>query len=297
MNFGIMSMQMDALIPQGKSPPEIMAALAGFDLSELVRGIADQGFDLIELGGDLSLFFPQAFSRPSIEKLSLLKLEKNLEYTVHLPLWSVEPSTLLQPVRSGSASALIDAVKATLPVNPRAYVLHATGALAAEFYNMRLPDLGKSLILKQFQANAVQTIQEILEATGLESRRLAVETIEFPFDLTYEIAEATNTSICLDTGHVMVGFSGPVELFEVLEKVLPRLAEIHLHDGPWQGSERVIGYGKDHAPLGTGDLDVPRLLGRLQEAGYDGPIIFELTVAQAKESLKYIEKVYPLALR
>ena len=297
MNFGIMSMQMDALIPQGKSPQEIMAALAGFDLSALVRGIADQGFDLIELGGDLSLFFPQAFSRPSIEKLSLLKLEKSLEYTVHLPLWSVEPSTLLQPVRSGSASALIDAVKATLPLNPKAYVLHATGALAAEFYNMRLPDLGKSLILKQFQANAVQTIQEILEATGLDSRRLAVETIEFPFELTYEIAEATNTSICLDTGHVMVGFSGPVELFTVLEKVLPRLGEIHLHDGPWQGPERVIGYGKDHAPLGTGDVDVPRLLRRLQEAGYDGPIIFELTVPQAKESLKHIKKVFPQALR
>ena len=297
MRFGIMSMQMDALIPQGKSPSEIMAGLAGFDFSELVRAIADQGFDLIELGGDLTLFFPQSFARPSIEKLSQLKLEKGLDYTVHLPLWSVEPSTLLQPVRSGSASALIDAVKATLPLNPRSYVLHATGALASEFYNMRLPDLGKSLILKQFQANAMQTIQEVLEATGLESRRLAVETIEFPFDLTFEIAETLNTSICLDTGHVMVGFSGPVELFEVLEKVLPRLGEIHLHDGPWQGPDRVIGYGKDHAPLGTADLDVPRLLGRLREVKFEGPIIFELTVPQARESLKYIRKVYPQALK
>lgn len=296
MKFGIMAMQMDALIPQGKSPQEVMAALTAFDHSDLVRSVADQGFNLIELGGDLVLFFPQAYARPAIEKLSQLKIEKNLEYTVHLPLWSVEPSTLLQPVRSGSASALIDAVKATLPLHPKSYVLHATGALASEFYNMRLPDLGKAMILKQFQANAMQTIREVLAETGLESRKLAIETIEFPFELTYEMAEALDLSICLDTGHVMVGFSGPVELFEVLEKVLPRLGEIHLHDGPWQGPERKIGYGKDHAPLGTGDVDVPRLLNRLEEVSYSGPIIFELTIAQVKQSLEYIQKVSPKAL-
>jgi sugar phosphate isomerase/epimerase len=297
MQFGIMAMQMDALIPQGKTPQEIMAALAAFDHSALVRGIADQGFNLIELGGDLVLFFPQAYSQPSIEKLAQLKIEKNLDYTVHLPLWSVEPSTLLQPVRAGSARALIDIVKATLPLHPLNYVLHATGALASEFYNMRLPDLGKALILKQFQANAMQTIQQVLEETGLESRRLSIETIEFPFELTFEMAEALNLSMCLDTGHVMVGFSGPVELFEVLEKVLPRLGEIHLHDGPWQGPERHIGYGKDHSPLGTGDVDVPRLLKRLETANYSGSIIFELTVQQAKQSLDYIRRVYPEALK
>lgn len=296
MQFGIMAMQLDALIPQGKSPQEIMAGLAQFDHSNLVRRIAEQGFNLIELGGDLVLFFPQAFSRPEIEKLSQLKIEKDLEYTVHLPLWSVEPSTLLQPVRSGSASALIDIVKATEPLHPKSYVLHATGALATEFYNMRLPDLGKSLILKQFQANAMQTIRELLDATTLDSRKLAIETIEFPFDLTVEMAESLDLSICLDTGHVMVGFSGAVELFEGLEKVLPRLGEIHLHDGPWQGLQRIIGYGKDHSPLGTGDVDVPRLLKRLEVACFEGPIIFELTLPQARQSLEYIRKVYPQAL-
>ena len=296
MRFGIIAMQMDALIPTGKSPQEIMANLTAFDHSALVGAIADQGFNLIELGGDLILFFPQAFSRPSIEKLSQLKIEKDLEFTVHLPLWSVEPSTLLQPVRAGSANALIDVVKATQSLHPKNYVLHATGALASEFYNMRLPDIGKALILKQFQANAMQTIRQLLEETGLESRKLSIETIEFPFDLTYEIAEMLDLSMCLDTGHVMVGFSGAVELFEVLEKVLPRLGEIHLHDGPWQGPERKIGYGKDHAPLGTGDVDVKRLLKRLEEVSYEGPIIFELTVAQSRESLEHIRKVYPQAL-
>ncbi|KAF0110050.1 MAG: hypothetical protein FD147_1925 [Chloroflexi bacterium] len=296
MRFGIMAMQMDALIPQGKSPQEIMANLAAFDHADLVRGIADKGFNLIELGGDLVLFFPQTYSRQAIEKLALLKIEKGLRYTVHLPLWSVEPSTLLQPVRTGSAKALIDIIKATLPLHPEQYVLHATGALAAEFYQMRLPEMGKALILKQFQANAAETIKQMLGETGIESRKLAIETIEFPFELTFELAEALDLSLCLDTGHVMVGFSGAVQLFDVLEQVLPRLGEIHLHDGPWQGPERKIGYGKDHAPLGTGDVDVPRLLKRLDVAQFSGPIIFELTIPQALQSLEYIRDVYPLVL-
>jgi sugar phosphate isomerase/epimerase len=103
--------------------------------------------------------------------------------------------------------------------------------------------------------------------------------------------------MCLDTGHVLVGFSGPFELFEVLERVLPRLGEVHLHDGPWQGPERNIGYGKDHQALGKGDLDVGRFLERLEQAGWDGPIIFELSVEQAQASLDRIRSIRPGAIK
>jgi sugar phosphate isomerase/epimerase len=84
-----------------------------------------------------------------------------------------------------------------------------------------------------------------------------------------------------------------VELFPALEQVLPRLGEIHLHDAPWQGPQMKIGYGLDHQALGKGDLDVSRLLDRLAQAGYDGPIIFELTVAEAQASLAAIRRLRP----
>jgi sugar phosphate isomerase/epimerase len=84
---------------------------------------------------------------------------------------------------------------------------------------------------------------------------------------------------------VLVGFSGPMDFFEALELCLPRLGEVHLHDGPDQGPEHTIGYGKDHAPLGTGDLDVERLLNRLLDVDFTGPVIFELTVEEALKSL------------
>jgi sugar phosphate isomerase/epimerase len=298
MRFGIMAMQIDALIPSGKPPEEIMASLTQFDHAALVSNLHNSGFNPIELGGDLGMFLPQSYSPETIEKLLTLKKETGISYTCHLPLWSVEPSTPLTPVRRGSAQAIIDTIKATIPLGIESYVLHATGALAAEFYQMRLPDIGKAIILRQFQAGALESIQTILKETGISSRKLSVETVEFPFELTMEIVEQADTSFCLDVGHVLVGFSGQVELFDVLEKVLPRLGEVHLHDGPYQGTgaNRKIGYGKDHSVLGTGDLDVPRLLKRLMEAKPEVPIIFELKVPEAQESLNYIRKVFPQAL-
>jgi sugar phosphate isomerase/epimerase len=294
MRFGIMTMQMNMLVPEASSPQEAVAALAGFEHAGLVSRLVDQGFQLIELGGDMVLFFPNSFASEAVKKLAELKTMRNLAYTLHLPLWSVEPSTPLQPVRSGSVQAIIDSIRASHVLEPEVYVLHATGALAAEFSQMRLPDMAKSYVLRQFQQNARESIRRILAETGIPSRRLAIETIEFPFELTFELAEELDLSMCLDTGHVLVGFSGKVDFFEVLERILPRLGEIHLHDGPRPGPDGKPGYGLDHQPLGSGDLDIGRLFDRLHSAHYQGPIIIELSVEQALASLQAIRQMRPL---
>jgi sugar phosphate isomerase/epimerase len=296
MRFGIETLQKAALIPAGIPAEEIMRHIGGVEHADLVRQFYDRGFNPIELSGDMVLFLPYSFDPPTIERLAALKQETGLAYTVHLPLWSVEPSTPLGPVREGSVRAATDVLQATLPLEPERYVLHATGALAAEFYRMDLPDVARAFILRLFQANARQSIETLLSETGIPSRQLAIETIEFPFDLTLELARDLDLSICLDIGHVLVGFSGPVDLFDALEACLPRLGEIHLHDGPWQGPEQNIGYGRDHQPLGRGDLDTGRLLDRLVQASYDGPIIFELAVEEALASLEVIRRLRPAAL-
>ena len=293
MRFGIMDMQLDALVPPGMSAEKALAHIADFDHAEAARDLIAQGFNPIELSGDLALFLPQTFAASAIEKLAALKAETGVTYTVHLPLWSVEPSTPLSPVRKGSVQALIDIAQAVRPLEPELYVLHATGALAAEFYRMSLPALAKTFLMRQFQTNASQSLSAILAETGIPSRKLAIETIEFPLDLTWELAEELDLSICLDTGHVLVGFSGPVDVYDALERCLPRLAEIHLHDGPWQGPEQNLGYGKDHQALGEGDLDVGRLLDRLVEVGFSGPVILELTTQEALTSLERIRSLRP----
>ncbi len=296
MRIGIMAMQVGRLIPSNLPPQSAGAYISGFDHSALVRQLVSAGFKLIELGGDLAMFMPQSFGPTAIEQLAWLKQELGLSYTVHLPLWSVEPSTPLVPVRQGSVRALTEIIQATTPLAPESYVLHAYGALAAEFFRMRVPPRGKNILLMLFQNYARASVKTILAETGLPSRKLAIETIEFPFDLTLALAEEFNTSICFDTGHVLSGFPGAVDFFEALDRCLPRLAQVHLHDSPQNRSQDAIEYGKDHQPLGTGDLDLARLLDRLEQAQFKGPIIFELTVEQALASLDVVRQTRPQAV-
>jgi sugar phosphate isomerase/epimerase len=295
MRFGIMAMQLEALVPSGIPAEQVMANILSFDHAGLAKSLFEKGFNPVELGGDLGMFLPHVYHPDAIEKLKALKT-RGLTYTVHLPLWSVEPSTPLTPVRKGSVDAVVKTIQDTLPLEPEVYVLHATGALAAEFYNMKISETARLIILRQFQSGARESIQSILEQTGLPSRKLAIETIEFPLDLTLELADELDLSICLDIGHVLAGFPGWFDLFEVVEKVLPRLVEVHLHDSR-QMPVGQRGYGEDHKPLGTRDLDLGRFLDLLGEANFQGPLVFELSVVEALESLKFVESTRPRFLK
>jgi sugar phosphate isomerase/epimerase len=291
MRFGIMAMQLEALVPQGVPAEQVMAKLVNFDHAGLAKSLFDKGFNPVELGGDLGMFLPNVYSSESVEKLAALRKDGS-SFTLHLPLWSVEPSTPLEPVRKGSVEAVVRLIQATVPIEPEVCVLHATGALAAEFYNMKISELARSLILRQFQNGARESIRTILAETGLPSRRLAIETIEFPLELTLELVEEFDLSICLDTGHVLAGFPGWFDFFEVLEKLLPRLAELHLHDCR-KMPPGVRGYGEDHKTLGNGDLDLARLLDRLAAVNFNGPLVFELNVDEALKSLEVVKSIRP----
>jgi hypothetical protein len=74
---------------------------------------------------------------------------------------------------------------------------------------------------------------------------------------------------------------------------MPRLGEVHLHDGSCPGAGQQIGYGKDHESLGKGDLDVDRFIDRLEEVNYDGPVVFELRFRKRCIHLKLLARGVP----
>ena len=310
MRFGIEQMQPALLIQHvqqmlagsGKTnavTPEMLQAMSqrlNVDVAAQVSYLADLGFHLIELNPDLTIFFPRCYSLPAVEALRQLKATRQLSYTVHLPLWSLEPSTPMQAVREGSVDTLVDAVLRLAPLEPEVFVLHATGALAAEFSRMKALQRMRPLVLELFAAQARRSIEQLLQRTGLPSRLLAVETIEFPFEQTVALAEAFDLSLCLDTGHVLAGYTTGVSLGEALEGTLPRLAEVHLHDGyRREGPNGAITIA-DHLPLGAGDLPIEPFLDRLAGAGFSGPVIFELTIEEVQASLELVRQRRPSLL-
>jgi sugar phosphate isomerase/epimerase len=111
--------------------------------------------------------------------------------------------------------------------------------------------------------------------------------------MTSSLAEELDLSLCFDTGHVLTGLAGNHDLFDALDRCLPRLAEVHLHDAPRHNPGEKIAYGQDHQRLGTRNLDVGRLLDRLDQAGFMGPVVLELTVPEALASRDYIRSIRP----
>ncbi len=73
MRFGIIAMQINSLIPPGMPSEDILLHIAGYDHANVVRNLISYGFNLIELGGDLSVFLPHVFAPEAIDRLAEVK--------------------------------------------------------------------------------------------------------------------------------------------------------------------------------------------------------------------------------
>lgn len=90
------------------------------------------------------------------------------------------------------------------------------------------------------------------------------------------VLEGSATSLCLDTGHLLIGGTDPAEL---TRQVPDRIAHTHLKDVDASLADRVRGRELTYTeavragmyrPLGRGDIDVEAIVGLLHAHGYTG---------------------------
>jgi inosose dehydratase len=104
--------------------------------------------------------------------------------------------------------------------------------------------------------------------------------------------EGCDTGLCLDTGHLVIGGSDPIE---VAEQAADRVRHVHLKDVDRDLARRLgtreIDF-KEAArrgafrPLGDGDVDIGRLLELLEGAGYSGWYVLEQDIVVENEPEK-----------
>lgn len=101
--------------------------------------------------------------------------------------------------------------------------------------------------------------------------------------------EGSETGFCLDTGHLVIGGSDPVEIAALAG---PRVNHVHLKDVDTGVARRLADRElsfKEAAernafrPLGEGDVDVEGLLERLEGSGYSGWYVLEQDSVVASE--------------
>ena len=262
---------------------------SNIDLVAAAKPMLDFGFKHMEITLDVYYALPGVITEETVKRFLEVKEQKDVSISVHLPLWSLEPSSFNEHIREASVTSIIETIRLVETINPEVYVLHATGPLAAEYSRLQFPEKYKKMILQYMNGFAAESVEEIISSTEIDPEKLAIENIEFPFELTREIIEEYETSMCFDTGHLLAGYSGNYDFMDFFKKHYELIREIHLHDAyrEVKGNTVVV---KDHIPLGTGKLPIRDFVDYLKEKNFKGPIVFELDYEEAKQSLEYIKK-------
>jgi inosose dehydratase len=125
----------------------------------------------------------------------------------------------------------------------------------------------------------------------------------------WRFLEGSEMGLCLDTGHLVIGGSDPVE---VAEQAADRVSHVHLKDVDTGVARRLGARELDFKgacraeafkPLGDGDIDVARLLELLERADYRGWYVLEQDcvtdaeppegegpIGDVKKSLAFLER-------
>jgi sugar phosphate isomerase/epimerase len=167
---------------------------------------------------ELLLFESHPGSLPDsseIRRLEIVGRQFQTTYHAHLPL----DVDVHDPGGSGKEAGfrkLVEVVERVRPLSPTRFVLHVNFA-------QKEPDPEE---LRAWQERATLGIAALLESAALESRRLAVETLDYPPQWFAPIVQRLNLGVCVDVGHIV---RNNMELEKILHLFEGRIEMVHLH--------------------------------------------------------------------
>ena len=164
-------------------------------------------------------------SKTVLKDLQRLSQELKLTYNIHLPtdISISDPD----PARQKHAiETLIKIAERVAPLSPITYTLHVPYAGAG---------FGGGHIEK-WQEVVYGNLEKII-ASGVPANQIAIETLDYPFQMIAEIVTDLKLSICMDIGHLILQGA---ELSAVFDAFSKSISIIHLHG---------IENDKDHRPL------------------------------------------------
>ena len=156
-----------------------------------------------------------------IEALRRLGEDLKLTYNIHLPT-DVSLADEDAAARNRAAETLNKFILRTAPLNPSAYALHIPFT--------PIPDINI------WQDRVAGSLNKLLPSID-NTRRVAVETLDYPFEKIKPFIKQFDLSVCMDIGHLIIH---KVDINLFFEEYADRIPLIHLHG---------VRNGKDHIAL------------------------------------------------
>ena len=153
-------------------------------------------------------------SKAVIAELSRLAAAYDLTYNIHLPI-DVSISDPQPENQQRAVDTLRGVIRLASPLAPTNYTLHIP-------YNHK--SYQKDTVIR-WQDRVLKNLEKIL-AAGIAAESIAIETLDYRFDLLNDILAELNLSVCLDIGHLMVH---EYDLNALFNQYVDKTAIIHLH--------------------------------------------------------------------
>jgi len=285
MKIGIGTFNLENLMKAGLEEEGIQEA---FDPIISIRDSIEMGIKHFEITYDVNMMMGEMDLDKKVEEMLELKEKYGLSYSVHLPFRGVDISYPDMGIGQAYAAMMAKIITSLEPLGPESYVLHATGGVAAKVGKLPPNSYTVQLMVKQSE----NVIKSIIDKSGVNPRKLAIENIKFPFIALEQMIYENDLSVCMDAGHLTAGYSGDFTLKNFLNRYYDRIIEIHLHDAYRKSTQDGVEV-KDHMQLGKGDIDWMWLFDDLKEKGYDKRIILEMKFSDALLSIKNVKAVFP----
>jgi sugar phosphate isomerase/epimerase len=141
----------------------------------------------------------------------------------------------------------------------------------------------------------VQALREVASYLKANGQLMLYETgQETPITLLRAITDVglDNQFVNLDTANlILYGKGNPVDAVDVIGKLV---RGTHAKDGFFPTDPKKLG---EEVPIGQGNVDFPKLIARLKELGYDGPLTIEREISgprqleDIRKGKQYLEKL------
>ncbi len=142
-------------------------------------------------------------------------LHQEVNFNVHLPI-DIFLGDESEEIRSKGVSIVKRVIERTLCLKPSLYTLH---------FDLRNKNGGEQRDIETWRRRIIQSVEEIVEY-GIESNRISIETLDYPFEWIEDIVKEFGFSICLDIGHILIHGQ---DLRLYLKKYLADTSIVHLH--------------------------------------------------------------------
>jgi len=152
-----------------------------------------------------------------------------LSFTVHLPL-DTRLGSADEAERRASIYKCRRVMDLMAPVDPFAWILHLHGDRRGD-----PPSVEPARWIEQNR----RSLMELIETTGVKSKKICVETLDYDFDLVGGLVASFGLSVCLDIGHLLANGRNVTAHFD---RWFDRTRVFHVHG--------VRADGTDHTHIG-----------------------------------------------